>query len=132
MRIGDLFYGPKGWLWIDETGRRWQSYFGPKNEPGPGTEEGPEAAARAALNQSGAVSGSLPELRGRDSRADKPSIVTCGLEDGHLSSSLAHLANISYRVGRSLAFKGKTETFSGDKEADLLLTRKYRKGFELK
>jgi hypothetical protein len=45
---------------------------------------------------------------------------------------LAHLANISYRVGRSLTFKGKTETFSGDKDADVLLTRKYRRGFELK
>ena len=44
VRIGDLFYGPKGWLWIDETGRRGSLDFGPKNEPGPGTEEGPEAA----------------------------------------------------------------------------------------
>ena len=131
VRIGDLFYGPKGWLWIDESGRRWQSYFGPKNEPGPGTEEGPEAAARAALNKPGAFLDHYQNFVDAI-RADKPSLVTCGLEDGHLSSSLAHLANISYRVGRSLTFKGKTETFSGDKEADVLLTRKYRKGFELK
>ena len=131
VRIGDLFYGAKGWLWIDETGRRWQSYFGPKNEPGPGTEAGPEAAQRAAVNQPGAFLDHYQNFIDAI-RADNPSLVTCGLEDGHLSSALAHLANISHRVGRSLSFKGKTETFSGDKEADALLTRKYRKGFELK
>jgi predicted dehydrogenase len=131
VRIGDLFYGSKGWLWIDETGRRWQSYFGPKHEPGPGTEEGPEAAQRAALNKPGAFLDHYQNFIDAI-RADKPSLVTCDLNEGHLSSALAHLANISYRVGRSLTFKGKTETFSGDKDADALLTRRYRKGFELK
>ena len=52
--------------------------------------------------------------------------------EGHLSSTLPHLANISYRVGRSLQFDGKTEKFANDKEADKLLTREYRKGWELK
>ena len=51
--------------------------------------------------------------------------------EGHLSSALPHLANISYRVGRALTFDGKTETIVGDKEASALLTRTYRKGFEL-
>ena len=48
QRIGNLFYGSKGWLWIDETGRRWQSYMGAvgaKNEKGPGAEPPPEAGA---------------------------------------------------------------------------------------
>jgi hypothetical protein len=49
----------------------------------------------------------------------------------HLSSSLPHLANISYRVGRALEFNGKTENFVNDKKADRLLTREYRKGFEI-
>jgi predicted dehydrogenase len=129
-RIGVLVHGTKGWLWIDETGRRWQSYFGPKNEPGPGTEDGPEKAARAALSTPGAFLGHYQNFVDAI-RADKPSLVTCGAVDGHLSSALPHLANISYRVGRSLTFNGRTETFSGDKEADQLLTRKYRKGFEV-
>ena len=34
-----------------------------------------------------------------------------------------------YRVGRKLKVDPKTETFVGDKEADALLTRHYRKGF---
>ena len=43
VRIGELFYGSKGWLWIDETGNNWQSYQGPvgeKNEKGPGSGSG--------------------------------------------------------------------------------------------
>jgi hypothetical protein len=52
--------------------------------------------------------------------------------EGHLSSSLPHLANISYRVGRQLQFDAKTETFVNDRDADKLLSREYRKGFEIK
>ena len=26
VRIGNIFYGTKGWLWIEESGRKWQSY----------------------------------------------------------------------------------------------------------
>jgi predicted dehydrogenase len=43
QKIGNLFYGSKGWLWIDGNGRQWQSYFGPKDEKGPGSEAPPEA-----------------------------------------------------------------------------------------
>ena len=51
--------------------------------------------------------------------------------EGHLSSSLPHLGNISYQVGRQLNFDGKSERFVDDKQADRLLTREYRKGFEV-
>jgi len=34
-------------------------------------------------------------------------------------------------MGRGLVFNGKTETFVDDKKADTLLTREYRKGFEI-
>ena len=34
-------------------------------------------------------------------------------------------------MGHSLVFDGKTETFKDDKKADALLTREYRKGFEI-
>ena len=62
-------------------------------------------------------------------KANDPKILTCGIEEGHYSSSLAHLANISYRVGRKLKFDGKTEKFVSDAEADKLLTRTYRAPF---
>ena len=43
-----------------------------------------------------------------------------------LASDFCHLANISYRVGRSLNWDAQKERFARDSEADALLTRKYR------
>ena len=65
-------------------------------------------------------------------RANNPKLLTCDILEGHLSATLPHLANISYQVGHSLNFDGKSETFVNEKEADKLLTREYRKGFEIK
>jgi hypothetical protein len=48
-----------------------------------------------------------------------------------MSSALPHLGNIAYRVGRPLQFDSKAEKFVNDKEADRLLTREYRRGFEI-
>ena len=45
---------------------------------------------------------------------------------GHLSTSLAHLGNISTRLGRSLNFDPKTEQIIDDKEANALTRREYR------
>ena len=56
-------------------------------------------------------------------------MLACDIVEGHLSSTLPHLANISYRVGRALMFDGKTETIVGDAEASKLLTREYRKPY---
>jgi hypothetical protein len=53
----------------------------------------------------------------------------CSILEGHLSTSLCHLANISYRLGRSLKFNGAEEKFVNDREADAMLTRVYRKPF---
>jgi hypothetical protein len=48
------------------------------------------------------------------------------VETAHLASSLAHLGNISYRLGRQLQFDPATEHFVGDEEANTMLTRNYR------
>jgi predicted dehydrogenase len=125
QRIGTLFYGEKGWLWIDETGRRWQSYFGPKNELGPGTEA-PGAKPTAPGGEAPHYQNFVDAIR-----ADNPKLLNCDVMEGHLTSTLPHLGNISYRAGRALVFDGKTETCVGDKEANRLLTREYRKGFEI-
>jgi hypothetical protein len=42
---------------------------------------------------------------------------------------LVHLANISYRVGRTINFDSKTFTCIGDSEANKHLSREYRKPF---
>jgi predicted dehydrogenase len=55
----------------------------------------------------------------------------CDIEEGYRSTLLAHLGNLSYRVGRPLKFDAKTETIPGDEEAAQLLKRKGRKPFEI-
>jgi predicted dehydrogenase len=129
--IGNLFYGSKGWLWIDGDGRSWQSYFGRKNEKGPGMDlpRGGEGSDPNVL-----TSAENPHLQNWIDaiRAGDRKLLTCDIEEGHLSASLAHLGNIAYRVGRKLKFDGRSERFVNDKEADKLLTREYRKGFEIK
>jgi predicted dehydrogenase len=52
------------------------------------------------------------------------------IEIGHKSTTLCHLGNIAYRTGKTLKFDAKTET-TDSAEANKLLGREYRKGFEL-
>jgi hypothetical protein len=40
-----------------------------------------------------------------------------------------HLANISYKLGRTLHFDPETYSCKGDAEANRMFTREYRKGF---
>ncbi len=53
------------------------------------------------------------------------------VEIGHRSAIVCHLGNIARWVGRKLRWDPKTETFPGDDEANALLDRPRRNGFEL-
>ena len=64
-------------------------------------------------------------------RSRKREDLYCEVEEGHRSSALCHLANISYRLGRKLVFDPATETFPGDAKANGLLTRQYRAPYTL-
>jgi predicted dehydrogenase len=55
----------------------------------------------------------------------------CDIEIGHRSTNTCHLGNIAYKVGRKLVWDEATETFKNDPEANALLSREPRKGYEL-
>jgi predicted dehydrogenase len=55
----------------------------------------------------------------------------CDVEITHRSTNTTHLGNIAYKLGRKLTWDAETETFPNDPEANALLTREYRKGYEL-
>jgi hypothetical protein len=132
VKIGNLFYGSDVWMWVDGDGRKWQSYKGrSKDEKGPGSDAPPASSGSDPLVL---TSIETPHYQNFVDaiRANNPKLLTCDVLEGHLSSSLPHLANIAYRTGRQLQFDGKTETFVNDREADKLLSREYRKGFEIK
>jgi predicted dehydrogenase len=53
------------------------------------------------------------------------------VEIGHRSSTICHLGNIARWVGHELKWDPKAETFIGDDEANKLIDRPRRKGYEL-
>ncbi|ADV63842.1 oxidoreductase domain protein [Isosphaera pallida ATCC 43644] len=55
----------------------------------------------------------------------------CDIEIAHWSTNTCHLGNIAYKVGRTLEWDFESETFVNDKEANALLFREPRQGFEL-
>jgi predicted dehydrogenase len=59
------------------------------------------------------------------------SLPNADVEIGHRSISVCHLVNITRELGRKLKWDPETETFPDDPEANKLLDRPRRKGFEL-
>jgi hypothetical protein len=115
--IGNLFYGPKGYLAIEEY-ERYKSWLGDKNEPGP--------AGSGRENHFGNFIDCV--------RSRKKEDLNAPAEEGHISCTLVHLANVSYRLGRTLRFDPVKEEVTGDAEANRLLReadRGYRKGFQI-
>src|SRR5690606_3089215 len=55
----------------------------------------------------------------------------CDIEIGHLASTLCHLGNIAWRVGRTLEFDPKAGAIVGDDQANALARRSYRKPWVL-
>ncbi len=111
---GIYIFGSKGWMKVGDG--RAQVFLGRKNEPGP------VITADEKVDEGDAhVANFIDCVRTR--KADN---LKAPLEEGHFSTTLCHLGNIAYRVGRSVKFDGAGEQFVGDEEADKLLTRTYR------
>ncbi len=56
-------------------------------------------------------------------RAGKPELLTAPILEGHISSALCHLGNISYRLGTETAFSSADDSFGTDKSARDSVTR---------
>jgi predicted dehydrogenase len=62
---------------------------------------------------------------------DKEAYETLARMQEHLKDNMVPLDQTNYRVGRKLEIDPKAEAFTNAKEANALLTREYRKGFEV-
>ena len=114
--VGNIFYGPLGLLAVDNSSG-YKTYLGKDQHPGPSSPLDKEDHFANFI--SCVVSRKKEDLR-------------APIEEGHLSSGLAHLANASYRLGRTLNFDPDTELVKNDDEANLLLrdsNRGYRSPF---
>jgi predicted dehydrogenase len=113
--VGNVFYGSKGYMAMDGYDS-YKTWLGDEQEPGP---EG-KGAGNNWANFIECV------------RSRKKEDLHAPIEEGHISSTLVHLANASYRVGRTLKFDPATEQVVGDDEANQILRdadRGYREPF---
>jgi hypothetical protein len=55
----------------------------------------------------------------------------CSIEEGHRSTSFAHLANIALKTKERLQWNPEKEIFTNSKEANSLLQYEYRKPWKL-
>ena len=112
--VGNIFYGDKGYLVVNGYGT-YETFLGEKREKGPARSETGELTLH--------IRNWFEAIRARDM-----SIQNGPVQTGHLASSLAHLGNISYRLGRQLEFDPVAERFKGEgeNEANAMLSREYR------
>ena len=102
--IGNLFYGSKGYMAIDGY-NTYKTWLGRDQEPGPANS----APGNNWENFIFAV------------RSGKRSDLNHEIQEGADSATLMHLANISYRLGRTLNFDSVKMEVSGDPEANQML-----------
>jgi predicted dehydrogenase len=110
--VGNIIYGPKGYL---STAKGFETFLGKGQERGPSATADDEGDNWANFIQ--AV------------RSRKQSDLNAPLEEAVPSVTLIHLANISYRLGRTLYFDSTTLSCKDDPEANRMFSRKYRAPF---
>lgn len=121
--VGNIFYGDKGIIVVDGYDK-YKSYLGKNREPGKSGDDGGIAASgvdRGAGGTDGHFANFIKAVRAHDK-----TILNGPVETAHLSSGLAHLGNIAYRLGKVLTFNPSSESFVNDPEADAMLSRNYR------
>jgi hypothetical protein len=115
--LGEIFYGSKGFMAItdmdDLATQSYRTWLGREAEPGP-------SATRYGNNWANFI---------ECVRSRKKEDLLSPIEEGHLSCTLPHLANASFRLGRTIKFDPVKEEVIGDEEATTLLRGTYRAPF---
>jgi predicted dehydrogenase len=107
--VGNLFYGSNGYLAIDGYDA-YKTWITNQVEPGPHGKASGDHYANF-----------IDCVRSR--RAED---IHSPIEEAHISTTLVHLANASYRLGRTLRFDPTKEQVIGDDEANRMLRGTYR------
>jgi predicted dehydrogenase len=117
--VGNIFFGSKGYMAMgDEDADTYLVWMGRDQEQKNPVTGGSE---RAHFQN-------FIDCVASRNRAD----LNAPIEEGHISAGLMHLANASYRLGRTINFNPDTQEAIGDEEASTLLRdgdRGYRQPF---
>ncbi|MFL6350364.1 MAG: Gfo/Idh/MocA family protein [Bryobacteraceae bacterium] len=114
--VGNIIYGSNGYL---STAKGFETFLGKEQQPGP--RANPEERGDERVDN---WANFIQAVRTR-----KQSDLNAPLEEAVPSVILIHLANISYRLGRTLHFDSSTMTCTGDPEANQMFSRNYRPPF---
>ena len=117
--VGNVFYGSKGYLsTADEDTGAYKAWLGREQEPQPAVHINDQTAHFKNFIDC-VISRKKEDLH-------------APIEEGHISAAMMHLANASYRLGRTLHFDPATQEAVGDAEANAMLrdaARGYRQPF---
>jgi predicted dehydrogenase len=117
--IGNIFYGSKGYLSTgDEDAATYAVWLGRDQEP-----QAPQSGGSEKAHFQNFIDCVISRNKAN---------LNAPIEEGHMSCALVHLANASYRLGRSLNLNPETQEVIGDSEASAILRdedRGYRNPF---
>jgi predicted dehydrogenase len=115
---GMAFYGTNGAIFADRIG--YDTY--------PDADQARGVIQRTNRQSEDATQFHAPHFIACIRGQEKP---RTNIETGHRATNIAHLGNIALKTGRKLHWDAETETFKNDAEANKLLTREARKGWDL-
>jgi predicted dehydrogenase len=128
--VGNIFFGSSGFLIIDHTG--FQVYKSTAGDISGDAARGAGAGSREkyekVMDEKGSGEDTEPHMKNFFDaiRARDYKLLHADIEIGGRSAAFCHLANIAYRVGRTLRMNESAGRFLGDDEANSMLTRNYR------
>lgn len=113
-QVGMFLYGSEGWMaegkFFDTAGK-----------------EIPDETAVERLNATNAhLNNFIEAIHGNDR-----SRITSTARNGHEAAAICHLGDISFRTGRTVHFDEANRQIKSDAEANAMLTKEYRTGFEV-
>lgn len=111
---GNLFYGSEGYLAVSGY-TKWEIFKGRR----------PELVA-SGESPTKHYENFIKAVRSRRTEDQHGPV-----ESAHHAAALAHLGNIAFQRGELLEFDRRANRFRGDDQANAMLTKAYRKGFEV-
>lgn len=116
VRQGVTFQGADGWVWVNRGAIEASPLQLLDYSPGPNETRLPRSTSHSRNFIDSVLSRQQP---------------IAPIEQAHRSISIAHLGNISLRLGRDLAWDPVNERFPNDEAANRLLSRPYRQPWTL-
>jgi predicted dehydrogenase len=122
--VGAILLGTKGYM-VFPSYTSYYSFLGAKREPGPFADSPTKQTNWHAMDKVHHPNW-IDACRSRNYKD-----LNADIEQGHKSTTIALLGNISLQTEQTVHFDPKTETFPNQPEANKLLTKKYREPFVL-